>query len=223
MTDCSNLPNRPEYINMSHETPPRSAESDDSPGHSGRSAGEQSPLQARAAFLKNWDWQLVVGFNRGACERGSAQHGPNSEAFSTCQSEWESFRLREVTLAETLDFLRQCHKRAPFLFFNGNTFADIGRRLVAALLAELPPSRLRQATSSIAHYIAGVLDREAMIGVVESLCATIAAFLPGMRVRTLRGSSHGVVVRILDDGRVVWRTDAGTEFIALPETLTTDM
>ncbi len=27
---------------------------------------------------------------------------------------------------ELIEFLRQCHRRAPFLFFNGNTFADVG-------------------------------------------------------------------------------------------------
>jgi hypothetical protein len=38
-------------------------------------------------------------------------------------------------------------------------------------------------------------------------------------VKTLRGTSHGVVVRMLEDGRIVWRTEAGTELIALPESL----
>ncbi|MBL9178722.1 MAG: hypothetical protein JNM65_11720 [Verrucomicrobiaceae bacterium] len=74
----------------------------------------------------------------------------------------------------------------------------------------------------IAHYIAGVLDREAMIEMVESLCAAALELAPGTRVRTLRGSSHGTVVRILDDGRIVWRTESGSELIALPEALTTD-
>ncbi|MGV3660358.1 MAG: hypothetical protein ACO1TE_09230 [Prosthecobacter sp.] len=122
-------------------------------------------------------------------------------------------------MLEVLDFLRQRHRRAPFLFFNGNTFADIGRRLMAALFADLPVSRLRQVTSAAAHYIAGVLDRETLVQMVESLCAS-SALVPGSRVKTLRGSTHGVVLRMLDDGRVVWRTDAGTEFTALPETLT---
>jgi hypothetical protein len=123
-----------------------------------------------------------------------------------------------MTLAETLDFLRQCHRRAPFLYFNGNTFADLGRRLMGALLAELPTTRLREVTSATAHYIAGVLDREAMMQVVESLCAA-TEMLPGTRVKTLRGSSQGVVLKVLEDGRIVWRTDSGAALIALPESL----
>jgi CRISPR-associated Cas5-like protein len=36
----------------------------------------------RAQFLKNRSWELVVGLNRGACARGGAQHGQNSESFA---------------------------------------------------------------------------------------------------------------------------------------------
>ena len=81
--------------------------------------------------------------------------------------------------------------------------------------------RLREVVSAAAHYIAGVLDREPMIQVVEQICAA-AELTPGTRVRTLRGSSSGVVVRALDHGKVVWRTDAGTELTALPESLMRD-
>jgi len=123
-----------------------------------------------------------------------------------------------MTLAEAFDTLREFHKRAPFLFFNGNTFAAIGRELSYVIFGELPMSRKREVGSATAHYIAGVLDREVMVQVVESLCAA-ADLVPGTRVKTLRGSTHGVVVRVLEDGRIVWRTDGGTELIALPEAL----
>jgi len=71
----------------------------------------------------------------------------------------------------------------------------------------------------MAHYIAGVLDRESMIEIVESLCEA-ADFNTGDRVKTLRGSAHGVIVKILPDGRVSWRPDGSqTELVALPESL----
>ena len=73
--------------------------------------------------------------------------------------------------------------------------------------------------SVVAHYIAGVLDREIMVEIVESLCES-ASFQPGDRVKTLRGSAHGVIRRILDDGRVVWQPEATqSELTALPESL----
>jgi hypothetical protein len=204
---------------MSDETPNRSAETSDRRRHSGRSGGDGSPFQARAAFVKNWDWQSVVRINRGACERGGAQHGLNSETAAACAGEWEAQRVRVVTLGDTFDFLKRCHRLAPFLFFNGNTFAAIGRESTRVLFSDLPPARNREVASAVAHYIAGVLDRESMVEVVEGLCES-AELRAGDRVKTLRGSSHGMIKRILDDGRVVWQVDGSNiELTALPETL----
>ncbi|MCB1226617.1 MAG: hypothetical protein KDK99_12455 [Verrucomicrobiales bacterium] len=87
------------------------------------------------------------------------------------------------------------------------------------MFSDLPALRKREAGSATAHDIAGVLDREAMVQIVEQMCAA-ANLLPGTRVKTLRGSTHGVVLRALEDGRIAWRTDSGAELIALPETLT---
>lgn len=71
----------------------------------------------------------------------------------------------------------------------------------------------------IGHYVAGVLDRESMISAVDELAAG-DLFQPGDRVKTLRGTQHGVIVRVLDDGRIVWRADAtGSELTGLPESL----
>jgi hypothetical protein len=115
--------------------------------------------------------------------------------------------------------LRSFHRSAPFLFFNGNTFSTIGRELTVVLFQELPLVRKREAASAVAHYIAGVLDRNSMIGIVEALCAS-AELKPGDRVKTLRGSSNGTILKILNDGRVVWRSDlSATDLIALPEAL----
>jgi hypothetical protein len=79
--------------------------------------------------------------------------------------------------------------------------------------------RRREVISAVAHYVAGVLDRESMISIVESLCKS-ASFRSGDRVQTLRGTTSGVVVRILDDGRVEWRPEGSiTGLIGLPESL----
>jgi hypothetical protein len=73
--------------------------------------------------------------------------------------------------------------------------------------------------SAVAHYIAGVLPWEGMAGIVESL-AQSADLKAGDRVKTLRGSLHGVILRVLENGRVVWKPDGtGSELTALPESL----
>jgi hypothetical protein len=94
----------------------------------------------------------------------------------------------------------------------------VGRQITAALFAELPTSRRREVISAVAHCIAGVLDHDSMAQIVNEL-SEAADFQPGDRVKTLRGSMHGTIVRVLPDGRVVWRADSGAELAALPESL----
>src|SRR2546423_5169993 len=173
---------------MADETAIGSAGTPDRRGHYRGGAGEQSPLQARAQFLKNRSWELVISLNRGACARGSAQHGFNRETQEACAREWEQKQPETLSLAQTVEFLRQCHRRAPFLFFNGNTFADVGRQITAAVFADLPTGRRREVVSAVAHYIAGVLDRESMFAIIQSLCDR-DELQPGDRVKTLRGSA----------------------------------
>ena len=204
---------------MGDEAADRSAGKADSGTGDGGSGGEHSPLQARATFIQNWSWQSVVGFNQGACERGKAKHGYNSETHEQVRQQWEEARGQELTLLETLDFLYRCHRSAPFLFFNGNTFAEIGRRLIDVLFADLARGRRREAASLAAHYIAGVLDRESMVAGVNAL-AEAAEFEPGDRVRTMKGTLQGIVQRVMKDGRIAWRPDGqSNDLIALPESL----
>jgi hypothetical protein len=204
---------------MGDEAEIGSAEAADRGGRSKGSRGESAPLQSRANFLQNWDWSSVTNINRGLCERGRAQRGINTETHTAVAEEWEKRRASELTLLDTLRFLRSCHRRAPFLFFNGNTFAEIGRTLATALFSDLPFHRRRGASSAIAHFITGVLDEETMVASVEALSGS-ADFRPGDRVKTLRGSARGVVLRLLADGRVVWRPDdTQSELTGLPESL----
>ena len=58
-----------------------------------------------------------------------------------------------------------------------------------------------------------------MAQIVEELCRT-ANLMPGMRVKSMRGSMRGVITRVLDDGRVAVRPDgSASEMISLPENL----
>jgi len=204
---------------MANETSLRPGDESDAKDGAGRSAGEPASLQGRAPFLQNWDWQSIVGINERLCRGGRAQHGKNSEAYAHCETEWLQGNGQPRSILETLDWLRSFHRKAPFLFFNGNTFAEIARTLTDALFAEFPRGRRREAASLAAHYVAGVLDREAVAGGIVSL-AEAADFQPGDRVKTLKGSLQGVVRKILPDGRIVWQPDDNKiELTALTESL----
>jgi len=204
---------------MADEAESRSGDARDSQDGGGGGAGEPASLQGRAAFLQNWDWQSIVRLNERLCGGGRAQFGKNSETHAGCESEWLEGRPQERTFLQTLDWLRSYHRKAPFLFFNGNTFAEIGRTLADALFAEFPRARRREAASLAAHYIAGVLDREPMVAGISAL-AEAAEFSPGDHVRTLKGSLRGIVQEIMEDGRIAWRPDGqSNDLIALPESL----
>ena len=87
------------------------------------------------------------------------------------------------------------------------------------LFAELPPTRRREVISAVAHFVAGVLDQESMVAVVDELCRS-ASLAPGDRVKTMRGSMRGVITRVLEDGRVAVRADSSaSELLCLPESL----
>src|SRR6266536_1500469 len=100
---------------MPDETEIRPGGEDHAGDAHGERAGQQSPLQGRAAFIKNWDWQLVASLNRGSCHRGKALHGNNSETHERVRQRWDERRARELTLGETLDFLLECHRSVSFL------------------------------------------------------------------------------------------------------------
>jgi hypothetical protein len=204
---------------VSDETAIGSAETSDSGGHSGRGRSEPASLQSRAKFLENWSRASVAEINGGLCDRGKAQRGLNSETHTAVGQEWEKRRTSELTLLETFEFLKSCHRRAPFLFFNGNTFAEIGRALGNALFFDLPLLRRKETSSAVAHFITGVLNLDMMIDALESL-SLAAAFAPGDHVKTLRGSRKGIILRILSDRRVVWKPDGSTsKLLASPESL----
>ena len=204
---------------MPDETENRPAQASDGGGRCSGGGGEPAPLQGRADFLQNWSWASVAEINGRLCARGGAQRGFNSETHQAVEEEWERVRSSELTLLDTLRFLKSCHRRAPFLFFNGNTFAEIGRALFTALFSDSPLSRKKEVASCAAHYITGVLDEDLMVLAINDLSRS-AEWSPGDRVKTLRGSLRGVVVRLLEDGRVAWRPDgSSTDLIALPENL----
>jgi hypothetical protein len=204
---------------MDDETSLGSFEASDGRRHPGGGQGQPAPLQSRANFLENWSWASVTQINRGLCERGGAQRGINSETHGSAASEWEKVRSTELTLLETFKFLKSCHRRAPFLFFNGNTFAEIGRALANALFSDLSFHRKKEAASVVAHFVTGVLEEELMIAALDSF-SRIAELKAGDQVKTLRGSTHGVVIRIMKDGRVLWRPNGSqSELIAMADGL----
>ena len=120
-------------------------------------------------WLKDWPWQTVITINAGLCKEKSALHKPTSDGYAPAQKLWESAGKRELTLRETLDICRQCHKLAPFCFFNGNTFAAIGRTIIQELLQKMSPVNAHAFRSVVGHYIAGTADADELGKALDDL------------------------------------------------------
>ena len=193
---------------MSHEITPGSRESLPTRRRAEIGGSEQPPLQCRARFLENWDWQAITNLNRRLCEGQRAQHGPNPESHAACQKEWEVLQKESLTFLEVTEHPRGFHRRAPFLFFNGNSFAELGRGLSYALFADVPALRKKQIASLVAHFIAGVpdVDETALRTGLEEL-AQLEAFQVGDKVATLRRTLSGTITQVKADGSIVWRCD----------------
>lgn len=134
---------------MSDEAANRFAGTPDGGGHPEGSCGEPAPLQSRAKFLQNWDWLSVAQINGGLCERGPAQRGVNSETHTAVAEEWETRRADELSLLETFEFHKSCHRRAPFFVFQRKhvcrNWSCIDQRLVPRFALSSPQgSRVRR-------------------------------------------------------------------------------
>ena len=120
-------------------------------------------------WLKDWPWATVVAINAGLCKEKSALHKPTSDGYDPAQKLWEKSRARELTLREVMEICRQCHKLAPFCFYNGNTFAAVGRTLIQEVLRKMPPVKAHTFRSVVGHYIAGTIGEAELDEVLRNV------------------------------------------------------
>jgi hypothetical protein len=120
-------------------------------------------------WLQDWPWGTVVAINAGLCKEKNALHKPTADGYEPARKLWEKSRTRELALRETLGICRQCHKLAPFCFYNGNTFVAIGRTMIQDLLRKMSPVKAQGFRSVVGHYIAGTAGAEELAKALDEL------------------------------------------------------
>jgi len=120
-------------------------------------------------WLKDWPWETVVTINAGLCQEKNALHKPSSDGYKPAKEIWGKSRGQAHTLRETPDLCRQCHKLAPFGFYNGNTFAAIGRILIQELMRKMSPVKAQGFRSVVGHYIAGTIGETELANTLKDL------------------------------------------------------
>ena len=123
----------------------------------------------RKLWLKDWPWASVVAINAALCQQKKALHQPTSDGYEATKKLWESSGLLELSLRQTLDICRRCHKLSPFCFYNGNTFAAIGRTIIQDPARTMSPVEAHVLRSVVGHYIAGTAGEEDLDQVLKAL------------------------------------------------------
>jgi hypothetical protein len=120
-------------------------------------------------WLDAWPWETVVTINAGLCKEKNALHKPTPEGYERARQVWEESRPNHLSLRQALEICRRCHKISPFCFYNGNTFAAIGRILVQDVLRKLSPAKAHAFRSVVGHYIAGTAGNAELEQALEEL------------------------------------------------------
>ena len=109
-------------------------------------------------WLAPFSWEMIVSLNEELCDQKDAFHGPTSDGHDATKEMWEQQHVEEMTLAEAVGLLRQCHRMAPFCFYNGNTFAAVALLIIRKL--DLEPEKAFLVRSLVGHIVAGVSTGE---------------------------------------------------------------
>jgi len=107
------------------------------------------------AWLAPFDWEIVTEINRGLCKQKGALHKPTSDGHLPAKTLWTRKQPTELSLMEAFEVCLQCHRLAPFCFYNGNTFAAIARDLVMDLAPGMSPDKAHILRSIAGHIVAG--------------------------------------------------------------------
>jgi hypothetical protein len=182
----------------------------------------------KCAWFRSRNWDYVIAVNEGLCRNGNALHKPTTDGYEVTKALWGASQEREMTLAEAVELCRQCHRSAPFCFYNGNTFVAIIRDCIAHV-GDLTPEQTALARSLAGHMVAGTAEPEEIVQFEQLLRdidqggarpASVREFQVGDRVQTLKGTLTGIVVHLTSDGAITWKCDqTGAQMTGTARTL----
>ena len=109
------------------------------------------------ALLSAISWEDVYVLNQFLCSSKRHQFGLTSEGYAPAKALWDAKRHLVYTIAEMADLCLECHRLAPFLFLNGNTFVAIARDAIAPQLTGLTTAQQVAIRAGVGHFIAGTI------------------------------------------------------------------
>ena len=117
-------------------------------------------------YLASTPWDVLEDINSALCQAGGYQVGRTSDGYEPARTLWEAKRTQPLTFMQAADLCRECHRLAPFLFLNGNTFASCARVALMPAMERLTTVQQTFSRAALGHYIAGTIDRDELIAIV---------------------------------------------------------
>jgi hypothetical protein len=114
-------------------------------------------------YLASTPWGVLEDINSALCQSGGYQVGRTSEGYAPARELWERTHATPLTFLQAADLCRECHRLAPFLFLNGNTFASCARIALRPAMNALPAVQQTVTRAALGHYIAGTIRRDELV------------------------------------------------------------
>jgi hypothetical protein len=118
-------------------------------------------------YLASTPWHVLEDINSALCQAGSYQVGRTSDGYPLAEELWQKSHGAPLTFLQAADLCRECHRLAPFLFLNGNTFASCARIALLPAWAQLPLTRQTVIRAALGHYIAGTIRRDELEAMLD--------------------------------------------------------
>ena len=120
------------------------------------------------SYLASTPWDVLEDINSALCQAGGYQVGRASDGYAPARELWEKSHATHLTFLQAADLCRECHRLAPFLFLNGNTFASCARIALQPAMNQLPAVHQTVTRAALGHYIAGTIRRDELVAILPS-------------------------------------------------------
>jgi hypothetical protein len=124
-------------------------------------------------WLESYPWEVVVYLNVEACKVGEEEYKISRNGHDPARNLWEKERKRDQTLKEVIELCRECHRLAPFAFFNSNTFATLARSVIEEIGKQLNEANAHIFRGVVEHYVAGTIQSDEFESVYQNVVLTL--------------------------------------------------
>ena len=108
-------------------------------------------------YLASTSWADIEKINAALSTAGGYEPS-RAEGYETARQLWEKTHKQTLTFLQTADLCLECHRLAPFHYFNGNTFVPVPPASPSLPRSKKLGYEAQTVTrAALGHYIAGTI------------------------------------------------------------------